>query len=229
MLPILLTLVIAPQAAATPSYNEVLANMHRDYRALKGFKDTWTLSHEDVTLKVTRLIDGERANMVVMVGDRPAMESGHDGSAFYSINHEAKEYILGSGKNDIFTEKFEPVPVQMDAPGEFNFGVSSYYDLQLRVLPTPVVKRVEPVTVENKPLRLVTAAVRENGPRPATLKLWFERDAWILVRFEFSGTTPDNQPFTFTSSAKIERGLNIAPAQFKFDPSKAPGYKRIEG
>jgi hypothetical protein len=224
MIPLSL-IAAAAQATTTPTFVDILRSMHGDYRKLTAFRESWTIKTEDgdVGVLMVRTIDGQRFLTEASQKGQRLVEQGYDGANFWYVSYGDKVYGKAAFKNVWHTEAFSE-PKFEGEPG-VNFTMSGGYDFNIAVSPSPVISKIENGHLGGTPIRKVTGSVDiPNRPKPATIQLWFERDAWILRRIEARWKGADGKDHFFVGAGTIERGAKLDPKVFMLDTIRVAGF-----
>ena len=184
--------------------------MHADYRKQKNREEAWTMRAGEITLRVTRIVHG-KLYALHMESDGRKADVYYDGSAAWAVNHAERTFAKVPGSNPEFTRQFEPLTTE---PGSSRFDFVPY-GFAIGVYPTPKVSSVQAVQLSGHNARLLTASARDSQGRARPFKLWFERDAWLLLRFEMPATGADGSMFTVTGESKITRRTKVQAADVR--------------
>jgi hypothetical protein len=223
-----LALLTSQAAPKLPTIPELMKNIHEAYRKNIGFKEEWIIDSGEGVTRVTRLVDGNRFSLTWKDGDKTVFEEMHDGKRHFLAMHPAKMYVLKEEENTGPKEAFKLEKPEDVGDGNFKFGLASGYTFYTWFETWPVVKSLTKVTVNDEPMRLVTATFTKKD-KPVNVKYWFDATTWLPRGFEIEGPDSEGKERKLVVKNKLAKGIKFTAADFAFDMKKVEDYTKIDG
>ena len=241
LLPLLL---IAPQTK--PTFDQVEALKHKAYRALKDYREVIDIvvsgKAEQGAIRLSQRIAGPKQRLVAQVGGAKYLEAGHDGQNGWMISYPAKQYVLKSGRNELFYDRYEkpkysklssddpkPRTVEEGArKGDFNFVFDNGYNIRFVSNPPLKIVSDETALLEGaKTRKIVARAVIQAGKRYVEVTQWFYADKWIMRMFKVEGMGKEGGPFSVAGVvAESSFAAGSKDSLFRLDPKLVKGFTK---
>jgi hypothetical protein len=208
-------------------WNDILSNMHRDIRTMKGVYEEWTLSgtSKDGTTsegKMRRWMDGKRFRHDIEADGKVQMASSSDGSRMWTSIRPAGYYLWNDELQNPIADKWEVPKEEKTEEPTFYVGFSNAYDIVIRISPSPEVTKFEEVDGERR-----VTAITKTEDRTFTFTLHFEKEKWLLKEISGKSSTGPSQ-----LSFKREKGLRDQTFEsdvFGLDAKAVEGLEEATG
>lgn len=209
-----------------PKWDEVLSNMHRDIRSVKGVYEEWTLqgtSKDGETSGggIRRWMDGKRFRQEMSAEGQVQLAMASDGAKMWTAVRPAGCYVWHDVALDPVAEKWEGLGEE-SKESQMSIGFSNAYDVVVRISPRPTVTKFEEVDGE----RRVTAVAKVED-REMNFVMHFEREKWLLKEIEGKASSgPATLSFRRT---KAQRDQTFESDVFALDAKIVEGLKELTG
>lgn len=222
-----LTLLSLTTAQEPLKWNDILSNMHRDVRTLKGVYEEWTLEGtsregENASAKMRRWMDGKRFRYDLESEGKIQMATSSDGVRMWTSIRPSGYYVWNEEIPDPSTEKWQAPKTEGAEESSMHVGFSNAYDVVMQMSPTPEVTKVEEVDGERR-----VTAVTKLEDRQLNLTLRFEKDKWLLI--ELSGKSSSGPSKLNFKREKALRDQTFGSDVFALDAKVVEGLEEATG
>jgi len=167
------------------AWDEVAKAKHAAYRTLEDYYETWSVRILDEDGEDSFLLDRylakDKYRISLRKGTTFVLESGYDGQRKWIVSHERRAYAVLQGPNEAYAAPWKPADPKTVPANSFHFNFLDGYDLTFQS--NPPLQVVEDQS-EELYRRIRSKAVRTDTGATVTVTEWFQKDAWLLAKFD---------------------------------------------